>query len=102
MIADRIRAALSSPDPAAFAELLHPEAHWGESCRNRDEVLAWYQGLLDQGVRLTVRDISPDGELLRLTIDVDGPDGTWTAHPLVRLAGDLVIDIRPEGADDPL
>ena len=96
MIADRVRAALESADPAAFAALLHPDARWGDSCRNRDEVLAWYQGLLDQGVRFTVRAMAVDGELLRLTIDVTGPDGTWTAHPVVRLAGDLVIDIRPE------
>ncbi|MFC0545139.1 nuclear transport factor 2 family protein [Kutzneria chonburiensis] len=95
MIADRIRAALSAPDPAAFAALLHPDAHWGESCRNRDEVLAWYQGLLDQGVRLTVREIQPDGDRLLLTVDIDGPDGSWTAHPIVRLDGDLVIDIQP-------
>jgi hypothetical protein len=96
MIADHLRAALESADPAAFAALLHPDARWGESCRNRDEVLAWYQGLLDQGVRFTVRDISPDGDRLCLTIDVTGPDGTWTAHPVVGLAGDLVIYIQPE------
>ena len=54
MIADRIRAALSAPDPTAFAALLH------------------------------------------LTVDLDGPDGSWTAQSLVRLAGNLVIDIRME------
>lgn len=96
MIADRVRAALSAADPAALAALLHPDAHWGESCRNRDEVLAWYRGLLDQGVRFTVRAVRADGDVLRLTVDVTGPDGSWTAHPVVRLDGDLVIDIRPE------
>ena len=102
MIADRVRSALSSADPAELAALLHPDARWGESCRNRDEVLAWYQGLLDQGVRLTVRDVRPDGDLLHLTVDLAGPDGDWTAHPVVRLDGDLVIDIQPEGQEPPM
>jgi len=95
-VIDRVRAALDSADPARFAELLHPDARWGESCRTRDEVLAWYQGLLDQGIRFTVRDIRADGELLHVTLDVTGPDGSWTAHQAVRVAGDHVVEIWPE------
>ena len=96
MITDQVRAALDSADPARLAALLHPDAHWGESCRTRSDVLAWYQGLLDQGIRFTVQDIRADGDLLHITLDVTGPDGRWTAHQAVRVAGELVVDIQPE------
>jgi hypothetical protein len=96
MISDRVRAALSAADPAQFAALLHPDARWGDSCRSRSDVLAWYQGLLDQGIRFTVRSIQPDGDLLHVTLDVTGPAGAWTAHQAVRVRGDQVVEIQPE------
>lgn len=59
-VADRIQSALGSADLTAFADLLAPDVRWGapddpdQSCRNRDEVMAWYRRGRDAGVRAQV------------------------------------------------
>jgi hypothetical protein len=60
VVADHIQSALGSADLASFADLLAPDVRWGapddpdQSCRNRDEVLAWYRRGRDAGVRAQV------------------------------------------------
>jgi hypothetical protein len=55
-IAERIKTALNAADLSAFRELLDPEVTWGApharnpSCKNRDQVLAWYLRGKESGV----------------------------------------------------
>jgi len=56
-IAVLVRSALASKDLSAFAELLDPAVTWGApgarnpSCKNRNQVLAWYRRGQDAGVQ---------------------------------------------------
>ena len=62
-IGERLRAALELPDLAAFHDLLDPDVRWGApndstpSCRNRDQVLAWYRRGRDSGRRASVTEL---------------------------------------------
>lgn len=62
-VAEHIKAALEAADLSAFGELLDPDVRWGApgdaspSCRNRAQVLTWYQRGRDAGVRVRVSEV---------------------------------------------
>jgi ketosteroid isomerase-like protein len=114
-VASRIRAALDSADLAAFADLLDPDVRWGApeddapACRDRSQVLAWYQRGRERGVRASVTEVTVAGDKLLVGLQVvapssagaaplgggGGPAGRWQ---VLTLAGGRVVDIR--GFDD--
>jgi ketosteroid isomerase-like protein len=83
-IVGRIQAAMGSADLASFADLLAPDVHWGapddpdQSCRNRDQVLAWYRRGRDAGVRARVTETTVFGDNIVVGLMVTGrpaPEG---------------------------
>jgi ketosteroid isomerase-like protein len=109
-IGDRIRGALESADLTAIAALLDADVVWGApddeapACRNRREVLAWYQRGRDAGVRAHVTEVVVHGDRVLVGLLVTGrsaPDEAGGEVPrwqVLSLAGDRVVDIR--GFDD--
>ena len=63
-IADHVRAALESADLADFSALLDPNVQWGApgdpkpTCRNREQVLAWYRRGQEAGTTARVTELS--------------------------------------------
>jgi hypothetical protein len=84
-IAGRIQAAMGSADLGSFADLLAPDVRWGapddpdQSCRNRDQVLAWYRRGRAAGARAQVTETSVFGDNIVVGLMVTGrpaPEGT--------------------------
>ncbi|HEV8065151.1 MAG TPA: nuclear transport factor 2 family protein [Acidimicrobiales bacterium] len=78
-LAARVRRALESGDPAAYGELLDPKVTWGApgyapTCRNRDQVLAWYRRGRDSGARATVDEVTIAAGCLLVGLTVTGRD----------------------------
>jgi len=77
-IADQVGVALEAADLSAYRELLHPDVRWGApdakrpSCRNRDQVLAWYQRGRESGVRASVTEVVVLGDRLLVGLTVRG------------------------------
>ncbi|MDP9259809.1 MAG: nuclear transport factor 2 family protein [Actinomycetota bacterium] len=67
-LAQRVRSALDAADLSAFGELLDPNVRWGAPgdpspmCRNRAQVLSWYQGGRNAGVRARVSEVTVVGD----------------------------------------
>jgi ketosteroid isomerase-like protein len=105
-VGDRIRAALESAELTAIAAVLDADVTWGApddeapACRNRREVLAWYQRGRDAGVRAHVTEVVVHGDrvLVGLVVtgrsDVAEAGGEEQRWQVLTLAGDGVIDIR--------
>lgn len=78
-VAEEVRRALAAEDPSPFVELLDPDVTWGAlgdpGCRNRNQVMAWYQRGREAGVRGTVLDIEVTGDRLLVSMTVRGRDG---------------------------
>ncbi len=80
-LAEQVRKALVAEDMSAFAELLDPNVTWGApgarnpTCRNRNQVLSWYQRAQEGGVRGSVFDIDVLGDRLLLSLSVQGSEG---------------------------
>jgi ketosteroid isomerase-like protein len=79
-VAALVRQALLTEDVRAFAELLDPDVTWGApgarnpSCKNRDQVLAWYQRGRDAGVRGSVLDVAILGDRLLVSMSLRGTE----------------------------
>ena len=79
-VAALVRRALAAEDLLAFAELLDPHVTWGApgalnpSCKNRTQVLRWYQRGRDAGVRGRVYDLEVIGDRLLVSMSVTGTD----------------------------
>jgi ketosteroid isomerase-like protein len=75
-MARTIREALESADLSAYGDLLDPDVHWGApdarrpSCRNRDQVLAWYQRGQESGTRARVSEVTVMGSRLLVGLTV--------------------------------
>jgi SnoaL-like protein len=105
-IAGQVQAALQTADLTGYRELLDPNVTWGApddmepSCRNRDQVLAWYRRGRAQGVRASVTEtlVHNDKILVGLSIfdnqsssDSDGQTHRWQ---ILTVKSGLVVDIR--------
>jgi hypothetical protein len=80
-IGARLRIALNARDMDAFRALIAEDATWGEggpddvrTCHHRNEIIANYKRLLDQGVRGTVTEtiVGPGG--VACLIEIEWPD----------------------------
>ena len=82
-VAALVRQALLTEDLSAFTELLDPDVTWGApgardpSCKNRNQVLAWYQRGRDAGVRGSVYDVEILDDRVLVSMSVTG---TENAH----------------------
>ena len=80
-LARQVRTALDGGDLSSFRSLLDPDVTWGApgarqpSCRNRDQVLAWYERGREAGTRAEVSDVSVLGDRLLVTMTVHGTAG---------------------------
>ena len=99
-LAEDVAVALDEADPAQFADLLDPDATWGAPgdssppCRNRQQVLAWYQqgrtdGRRAQDVRVTVH-----GNKLLLSMTVTSPEAATSGLSNPRWQVLTVVDGR--------
>src|SRR5271167_1584502 len=91
-LAALVKRALVSEGLSAFTELLDPDVTWGApsarnpSCKNRNQVLAWYQRGRDAGVRGNVYDVEVLGDRLLVSMSVRGHrgrPGAWWSGPSV-------------------
>lgn len=109
-IAVLVRSALAAEDLSAFTELLDPAVTWGApgarnpSCKNRNQVLAWYQRGRDAGVRGSVYDVEVLGDRLLVTMGVRGTEnasergGAALRFQVLTVRSSKVVDIV--GFDD--
>ncbi|MGA2521139.1 MAG: nuclear transport factor 2 family protein [Acidimicrobiales bacterium] len=109
-LAAQVRVALGEADLSAYAELLHPDVHWGPpgarraTCRNRGDVLAWYGKGKEAGVRADVSDVVVLGDRLLVSLMVRGAAGAEQSGPAVprwqvlTVEGAHIVDIV--GFDD--
>jgi ketosteroid isomerase-like protein len=111
-IARQVRIALDGGDLSAFSDLLDPDVRWGApdarqpSCRNRDQVLTWYQRGRDSGVRASVNEVVVVGDRLLVSLTVRGSEeadtrgGAALRWQVLTVSGGRIVDIV--GFDDRL
>ena len=79
-LAEEVAVALAAADPARFAELLDPDVTWGAPgdpsppCRNRQQVLAWYQRGRADGRRARDVRVTAHGDKILVSMVVNSPD----------------------------
>ncbi|HEX3793236.1 MAG TPA: nuclear transport factor 2 family protein [Acidimicrobiales bacterium] len=76
-IAERVWLALDAADLDEFAQLLDPDVTWGppggqDTCRNKEQVLSWYQKGRAAGTRATVSAMEVHGDQLLVGLAVSG------------------------------
>jgi len=108
-VAAGLTAAFAVGDLDQLAPLLAAEVRWGgdedteQTCHSRAQVLAWYQRLRAQGVRVQVLGTQIRGDTVALLMAVQWPDG-WedaghrrsTQAQVFRIRDGLVVDIRDD------
>jgi ketosteroid isomerase-like protein len=109
-LAQQVRVALESADVAAFSHLLDPDVHWGApdtrrpSCRNRDQVLAWYERGRESGTRASVSEVVVLGDRIVVGLTVRNSQaaneggGAALRWQVLTVRGGRVVDIV--GFDD--
>ena len=109
-IAVLVRNALAAEDLSAFTELLDPAVTWGApgarnpSCKNRNQVLAWYQRGRDAGVQGSAYDVEVLGDRLLVSMSVRGTEsarergGVALRFQVLTVRSSKVVDIV--GFDD--
>jgi ketosteroid isomerase-like protein len=101
-MAELVKAAIESPDLAAYGDLLDPDVRWGApddptpSCRNRGQVLAWYARGREAGVRARVTEVTVAGDKLLVGLTVTGgvEGGAVERWQVLTLSGGRIADIR--------
>jgi len=109
-LAKQVRAALESANLSAFSDLLDPDVRWGApgarrpACRNRNQVLAWYERGKESGTEASVIDVSVLGDRLLVALTVRGSSearergGAALRWQVLTVKGGRVVDIV--GFDD--
>jgi ketosteroid isomerase-like protein len=109
-VAALVRRAIAAEDFQAFSDLLDPNVTWGApgarnpSCKNRNQVLAWYQRGRDAGVRGSVYDLEVVGDRLLVSMSVTGTDnaqergGTALRFQVLTVRNGRIVEIV--GFDD--
>lgn len=69
-VARHLEAAYRDRDLDLLASLLHPQVNWTGICRNSEQVLDWYRGLLSDGTWATVRSVEVDRDAVLLGLSV--------------------------------
>jgi len=99
-LAEQVTAALSAADPDQFAHLLDPNVTWGApgdpapSCRNRRQVLAWYQRGRAGGRRAEVHRVTTHGDKILVAMTVTSADGPASGRGEPRWQVLTVVDGR--------
>jgi hypothetical protein len=104
-LADRVKAALETADLEAYRELLDPDATWGppdgsSPCRNREQVLEWYQRGRAAGGRATVIEVVAGTDKLLVGLRIAGTPpaaahgGEEERWQVLTVKGGKVADIR--------
>ncbi len=109
-LAELVRRAMVAEDLSAFTDLLDPDVTWGApgarnpSCKNRSQVLKWYQRGRDAGVRGSVQDIEVLGDRLLVSMTVRGTEtaegrgGAALRYQVLSVRRGRIVDIV--GFDD--
>jgi hypothetical protein len=109
-MAARLRDAINTRDMDAFRALIAEDARWGEggpddlrTCHDRNEIIATYKRLLEQGVRGTVTETTTGPGGVACLVEIDWPDDASNRRgPLLYqvflVTGGLITRIR--GCDD--
>ena len=109
-LAELVRRAMVAEDLSAFTDLLDPDVTWGApgarnpSCKNRSQVLKWYQRGRDAGVRGSVQDIEVLGDRLLVSMTVRGAEtaegrgGAALRYQVLSVRRGRIVDIV--GFDD--
>jgi SnoaL-like domain len=109
-MAARVRNFLNARDVEALRALIAEDAQWGEggpddarTCHNRNEIIATYKRLLDQGVRGTVTETTTGPGGVACFIEVEWPDDAPNRRGPTLYQVFLVTDgliTRIQGHDD--
>lgn len=109
-LAIEIRRALAAEDVSAYSDLLDPNVTWGApgahnpSCKNRNQVLSWYEQGRARGVRGSVFDVEVLGDRLLVSMSVRGTDdarergGTVLRFQVMKVRDGRIVAIA--GFDD--
>lgn len=106
-LAGRVRSALESGDLDALKDLLDPGVRWGApegpgefDCRNRDQVITWWDRARAAGARAAVTEVSAGSGTLLVGLEVTGTPGAQEAGGATRrwqvltVRGGRIADIR--------
>jgi len=99
-MARHIEAAYQDRDLDLLASLLHPDVSWTGVCRNSEQVLDWYRGLLADGTTPTVQNVEVDRDAVVLGLSVAlRAEGARPAPPqqlyqVFTVDGAQIVDIR--------
>jgi len=109
-VAGQVREALAAANLSAFTELLDPDVTWGApgarkpTCKNRNQVLAWYQRGRDAGVRGSVLDVEVIGDRVLVSMSLRGTEnarergGAALRYQVLTVRNGRIVDIV--GFDD--
>jgi ketosteroid isomerase-like protein len=109
-LAQQVGVALEAADLSAFSDLLDPDVHWGApdarrpACKNRDQVIAWYQRGRESGTRAHVTEVVVLGDRILVGLTVRGTQeakergGAALRWQVLTVRGGRVVDIV--GFDD--
>lgn len=113
-LAERVRHALSTRDLDAFGALLSDDVTWGDvqhprGCRNRRDVLATFERVMDAGVTGDITELSTGARGILVGLEVHWPvgspreDETSLFHVYLVVDDQIVAihryDDRPSAAD---
>ena len=99
-MARHLEAAYRDRDLDLLASLLHPQVSWTGICRNSEQVLDWYRGLLADGVMPTVQSVEVDRDAvllgLSVTLQAEGarPAPSQQLYQVFTVDGTQIVDIR--------
>jgi ankyrin repeat protein len=99
-VARHLEAAYRDRDLDLLASLLHPQVSWTGVCRNSQQVLDWYRGLLADGTMAAVQSVEVDRDAVVLGLSVAlQAEGARPAPPqqlyqVFTVDGAQIIDIR--------
>lgn len=99
-MAQHLEAAYRDRDLDLLASLLHPNVSWTGICRNSEQVLDWYRGLLAGGTMPTVLSVEVDSDAVLLGLSVAlQAEGARPAPPqhlyqVFTVDGAQIVDIR--------
>jgi ketosteroid isomerase-like protein len=79
-LARQVKIALEAADLSAYSDLLDPDVHWGPPdnptvCKNRRQVLTWYERGRDGGTRARVSEVTVLGDRILVGLQVTGSRG---------------------------
>lgn len=104
-LVERIKGAYVARDASAVAELLDPNVTWGTpgagnpTCKNRNQVMTWYQRALESGVNGSACDVEVMGDRLLVSLTVRGTEGarerggTALRYQVLTVGDGLITDI---------